>query len=148
MKPIIINTELYCHKIEITVTGYDPDFNSFKGTMIENCPDAIIEYICDQLAEGNRFGNFESIHEWLSEDIDTYYSGSWEIVKERDEFFKITSVSRGDLEERGFDVSNVSDATMERLARKMADDYCEQLFWESMEIIAESLGIERIEKEE
>lgn len=64
-----------------------------------------------------------------------------------DEFFKITSVSRADLEERGFEVSNVSDATMERLASKMADDYCEQLFWESLEIIAESIGIKRIKEE-
>lgn len=50
--------------------------------------------------------------------------------------FKITSIHRDDLESRGFDVSNVTDEDMSRLARKMADDYCEQLFWESMEIIA------------
>ena len=70
------------------------------------------------------------------------------IIEAQDEFFKITSVSRGDLEERGFDVSNVSDATMERLASKMSDDYCNQLFWESMEIIADSLGIKKIKKED
>lgn len=57
------------------------------------------------------------------------------------EFFKITSVSRDDLEEAGFDATNVSDGTMERLARKMCDDYLTQLYWEHLPIIAEFLGI-------
>jgi len=52
--------------------------------------------------------------------------------------FPITSVSREDLEALGFDTSNVSDDTMERLASKLADDYCEQLFWSSLEILAEN----------
>jgi hypothetical protein len=30
---------------------------------------------------------------------------------------------------------------MRQLASKMADDYCEQLFWEQLPIIAESLNI-------
>jgi hypothetical protein len=80
MKPIIINTELYCHKIKITVTIYDPDFNYFKGTMVKDCPGPVIDCICKQLAEANKSGVFESVHVWLSEDIDTYYSGNWEIV--------------------------------------------------------------------
>lgn len=57
------------------------------------------------------------------------------------EHFEITSVSRADLEEKGFDVSDVTDETMERLASKMADDYLEQMYWISLEIIAEELGI-------
>ena len=51
-------------------------------------------------------------------------------------FFKITSVHRDDLENLGYDTSNVSDQTMERLADKMANDYCTQLFHESLDIIA------------
>lgn len=35
-----------------------------------------------------------------------------------------------------FDVEKISDDDMQNLAEKMADDYCEQLFWPSMEIIA------------
>ena len=57
------------------------------------------------------------------------------------ESFIITEVSRGDLEGIGFDTSEISDETMERLARKLGDDYCEQLFWTSLEIIAEYLEI-------
>jgi len=55
--------------------------------------------------------------------------------------FVITEVSREDLEELGFDTSEVSDETMERLASKLADDYCEQLFWTSLDIIAEYMKI-------
>ena len=53
--------------------------------------------------------------------------------------FKITSVTREDLEDLGFDTTNVTDAQMERLAQKMCDDYLEQMFWLSMEIIAEDI---------
>jgi lipoate synthase len=69
-------------------------------------------------------------------------------LKDKLTFFYITSVSRDDLESYGFDISNVDDATMEELANRMADHYCDQLFWDSMEIIAESMGIERIKEEE
>lgn len=51
-------------------------------------------------------------------------------------YFPITSVHRNDLVGKGFDVEKISDADMKILAKKMANDYCEQLFWPSMEIIA------------
>ncbi|MCI0565140.1 MAG: hypothetical protein MN733_42280 [Nitrososphaera sp.] len=50
--------------------------------------------------------------------------------------FPITSVCRADLEGIGFDTSAVTDADMEELARKLADDYYDQLFWSSLEILA------------
>lgn len=56
-------------------------------------------------------------------------------------YFRISSVHRDDLARRGFDVSNVTDEDMKELARKLEDDYCEQLFWESMVIIADQ-GLE------
>lgn len=56
------------------------------------------------------------------------------------ESFVITRLSRADLEDKGFDTSNVTDGQMQRLADKMGDDYCEQLFWTSMEILAEAHG--------
>lgn len=57
------------------------------------------------------------------------------------ESFVITEVSREDLEELGYDTSEVSDETMEYLAKKLANDYCEQLFWTSLDIIAECMEI-------
>jgi hypothetical protein len=56
----------------------------------------------------------------------------------------ITSVCREDLESIGFDTRNVDDATMKELAEKLADDYCDQLFWSSLEIIADYLKIPKI----
>lgn len=58
-----------------------------------------------------------------------------------EDFFPITSVSRDDLLAKDFDADKATDAQMKELANKMANDYCEQLFWESMEIIAEIVGI-------
>jgi hypothetical protein len=53
--------------------------------------------------------------------------------------FKITYVTREDLEDRGFDTTNITDAQMEELARRMCNDYLEQMFWLSMDIIAEDI---------
>ena len=53
------------------------------------------------------------------------------------ESFCISRLSREDLEEIGFDASDVDDKTMQRLADKLGEDYCSQLFWTSLEIIAE-----------
>ena len=64
------------------------------------------------------------------------------------ESFVISEVSREDLEELGFDTSEVSDETMERLASKLGDDYCEQLFWTSLDIIAEYMEIPKKELKE
>jgi hypothetical protein len=55
--------------------------------------------------------------------------------------FPITSVCRADLESIGFDASAVPDSTLKELAGKLADDYCGQLFWSSLEIIADWLKI-------
>ena len=60
-------------------------------------------------------------------------------LEEMSKEFNITSVSREDLENRGFDTTNITDAQMEELARKMCDDYLEQMFWISLDIIAEDI---------
>jgi len=66
-------------------------------------------------------------------------------VKIRQEFFPIdVEISREDLETIGFDTKDVEDETMEKLAKKMSDDYMEQLYWISMKTIAsECLKIKR-----
>lgn len=59
----------------------------------------------------------------------------------KQEYFNITSVAREDLEGIGYDTSEVDDATMERLASKMADAYCENGFWIDLPILADHLEI-------
>ena len=58
-------------------------------------------------------------------------------LKDELPYFKVTAVSREDLQREGFNVTNVDDSDMTEIARKLADDYCEQLFWLSLEIIAD-----------
>ena len=60
--------------------------------------------------------------------------------------FPITSVCRSDLESIGFDIKNVDDSAMSKLASKMAVAYCNQVFWWDLEIIAEYLKIKKHEK--
>ena len=60
-------------------------------------------------------------------------------TEEMNKEFNITSVTREDLEMRGFDTTNITDEQMERLAQKMCDDYLEQMFWISLDIIAEDI---------
>lgn len=55
--------------------------------------------------------------------------------------FPITSVSRVDLAACGFDAEKISDENMEELADKMEDDYCEQMFYESMKEAAGYLNL-------
>lgn len=53
------------------------------------------------------------------------------------ESFCISRLSREDLDSIGFDTSDIDDKTMQRLAEKLGEDYCKQLFWSSLEIIAD-----------
>jgi hypothetical protein len=58
-----------------------------------------------------------------------------------DGYFPITSVHRDDLEGLDYDVTGVDDATMLRLADKMADAYLDSAFWIDLPIIADHLKI-------
>ena len=63
--------------------------------------------------------------------------------------FQITSVCKKDivhafhnseiLEAIKKKVAELDDSDMKKLASKMADDYCDQLFWNSLRIICEEL---------
>ncbi len=66
------------------------------------------------------------------------------LIYEDIDYFKITSLHRADLRSKGFLIAGVTDEVMERLAFKMANDYCEQLFNTSLEIIAEILDIPKV----
>lgn len=60
--------------------------------------------------------------------------------------FPITSVSRYDLEDAGFDIKNVDDDTMADLASRMSDAYRELIFWIDLPISAEYAGIKKHKK--
>lgn len=62
-------------------------------------------------------------------------------VESRLPYFPITTVSRADLESRGFDTSKVSDSDMVSLADGMAGGYVAEVYWIDLDIIAEGLDI-------
>ena len=68
------------------------------------------------------------------------------IVDDDKDSFPIVSVSRADLEDKGYDTSNVDDATMERLASKLSDAYVENGFWIDLPIMADYLEIPKKEE--
>jgi len=57
------------------------------------------------------------------------------------EHFDITSISREDIAgELGEDIAkSFTDSEMERLASKMADDYLNQMYWESMKTLVQDI---------
>jgi len=69
------------------------------------------------------------------------------VIDDDDSYFEITCLHREDLESIGYDTSEVDDSVMKKLASKLSDDYCEQLFWGSLPIIADHLGIPMREEE-
>lgn len=57
------------------------------------------------------------------------------------EYFKITSLHRDDIETLGLDIdaSKIKDEDMEAIARKMADAYIESSYWIDLEIITKDI---------
>ena len=61
--------------------------------------------------------------------------------------FPIASVSKEDLEARGFDVSHINGDMMVELAARMEEEYLRELFWFSLESNAKRMGMPmKIEK--
>ena len=62
-------------------------------------------------------------------------------MESEDGFFPITSVHRLDIKEAihlsDEQAAKITDGMMREIARKMADDYCEQLFWDHLPMIVE-----------
>ena len=60
------------------------------------------------------------------------------------EFYQITSVCKDDLIQAFVDdaqakkvIKKMDEGDMQTLASKMADDYCDQLYWDSLKVIVE-----------
>jgi len=73
-------------------------------------------------------------------------------TKETKEFFEITSISRDDIKghfaEKGIkiNVEKISDDEMTWIARKMADNYCNCCYWNSLENLVNSCSYYKNEK--
>lgn len=112
-----------------------------------------LEAICDETMAAYAHESLDEVEKALDV-LENYklfspHSHAEELLKEEG-FFYVTSVHRDDLEERGFDVSGVTDDQMKRLASRMCDDYCMQLFFDSMDLLAGEMGFphKKVEDEE
>jgi len=101
--------------------------------------------LCKADKKGKNYDFFESVEAFAAafntEECFSQGVAYMRIIDTDKGSFPITSVSREDLESKGFDTSKVDDSTMERLASKMGDAYCENGFWIDLPIIAEYLEI-------
>lgn len=50
--------------------------------------------------------------------------------------FIVSVLSREDFEEVEFDASNVDDETIQRIADKLGDLFCDQMFWPALVYLA------------
>jgi len=65
-------------------------------------------------------------------------------MSKRQKFFVITRLSRDDVRHVLHYNAHLTDQEMERIASKMADDYLDQLYWDSLKIIAETVISQRV----
>ena len=93
--------------------------------------------------EGVERYTLEEFTEALNDDVintDTHWV---KMIDDDRDYYPISSLHIDDLIFQGFDVSKVTESNMMTIANKLSDDYCEQLFWGSLNIIAEAIGIPR-----
>ena len=126
------------------VDGYDWTDGEFVEGWYPNSHNddlaSIATFINAVLEQESEADGIECKSEMPDESLLSSHEKAEKLLREEG-FFYITSVHRDDLEAKGFDVSEVTDEQMKRLASKMCDDYCTQLFHDSMEMIAEDMGI-------
>ena len=79
-----------------------------------------------------------------SEEADT----RWEIKEHtidvpapNDGFFSISRLHRDDFKTKGYDASDVDDATMEQIAKRMGDTFVSELFWLAIEASADAYNM-------
>lgn len=94
--------------------------------------------------------NFNEVHkvvEWCQ--LEDAYSDCSKVFRNIEQLEKfansdslpVASIHRFDLESRGFDISNITDGQMNEITEKMVKVYFDDLFWVSMEMIAEDMNI-------
>ena len=62
-------------------------------------------------------------------------------IRTKEDSYPIVSLMRKDLQARGFDTSGVDEKAMRTLAKQMTGEYLVNLFWPSLDKLAEGMGI-------
>lgn len=70
------------------------------------------------------------------------------LLKEKEGKFPISYLTRGDLEDAGYDTENVTDEQIERIASRMdkyySEGYCES-FMQDLECAADYVGLDKLD---
>jgi hypothetical protein len=69
------------------------------------------------------------------------------MINDRDGLYSIAFLHADDLKESGYDTSKVTESDMLKLADKLNNDYLESMFWESLKIFADHIGIPHLNDE-
>ena len=93
--------------------------------------------------EGVERYTLEKFTEALNDDVINLVTHWVRMIDDNRDYYPISSLHIDDLIFQGFDVGKVTESDIKRLADKLSDDYCEQLFWGSLNIIADGMGIPR-----
>ena len=56
----------------------------------------------------------------------------------------ITDLSIEDMEDQGFDASGVNQKDLNYIAKKMADNYIENYFWEDLDFHCNQMGLKQL----
>ena len=60
--------------------------------------------------------------------------------------FPITTICKEDVETAGFDISNITDEQLKKIADNMEDMYLQDGFWHDLRASAEKVGIPKKKK--
>ena len=108
------------------------DRNVSDSVLIKACCEnnpVVHRYTPEEFAELVNDGRFDQFNYWVR------------IIDDKEGYFPISYLHKDDIESIGYDVSKISDSDMKTIARKLGDDYTEQLFWSSLPIFADYVGV-------
>lgn len=60
--------------------------------------------------------------------------------------FPITTICKEDVETAGFDISNITEEQLKKIADNMEDMYLQDGFWHDLRVSAEKVGIPKKKK--
>ena len=99
---------------------------------MKNLAQDVYRYFVDRIAETNK-------------PLSEIESAIFEKARSLMNAYPISYLTQEDLESKGYDTSHLTSVQMNCLADKLADNYHEYLYWESLESIADAYNIPKKE---
>ena len=68
------------------------------------------------------------------------------MIDDNEGYYPISHLHIDDMKQAGFNTKKVSESDLETIADKMNDDYCDWMYWDSLNTIGDIMGIPRLKK--